>query len=54
MQMILFTNSDKGIQYCSNEYTDLLNANGILVSMSAKGSPYDNAAHVNLKLHHLN
>ena len=39
----LIHHSDKGIQYCSYEYIDLLNANGISVSMSAKGSPYDNA-----------
>jgi putative transposase len=39
----LIHHSDQGIQYCSHEYTNLLNANGILVSMSAKGSPYDNA-----------
>ena len=35
--------SDKGIQYCSHDYINLLNANGILVSMSAKGNPYENA-----------
>ena len=39
----LIHHSDKGIQYCSHDYIDLLNANDILVSMSAKGSPYDNA-----------
>jgi transposase InsO family protein len=39
----LIHHSDQGIQYCSHEYTDLLNANDILISMSAKGSPYDNA-----------
>jgi len=39
----LIHHSDKGIQYCSYDYTDLLKANDILVSMSAKGSPYDNA-----------
>ena len=39
----LIHHSDKGIQYCSHEYIDLLNAHGILVSMSAKGSPYENA-----------
>ena len=39
----LIHRSDKGIQYCSHEYIDLLNANGILVSMSARGSPYENA-----------
>ncbi|GAG87876.1 unnamed protein product, partial [marine sediment metagenome] len=39
----LIHHSDKGIQYCSYDYINLLNANDILVSMSAKGSPYDNA-----------
>ena len=39
----LVHHSDKGIQYCSHDYIDLLNANDILVSMSAKGSPYENA-----------
>ena len=39
----LIHHSDQGVQYCSHEYTDLLNANDILISMSAKGSPYDNA-----------
>lgn len=35
--------SDRGIQYCSNEYTKLLKSNGILISMSEKGNPYENA-----------
>ncbi|MBC7334421.1 MAG: IS3 family transposase, partial [Actinobacteria bacterium] len=39
----LIHHSDQGIQYCSYDYINLLNANGILISMSAKGSPYDNA-----------
>lgn len=39
----LIHHSDQGIQYCSYDYINLLNANGILVSMSAKGSPYENA-----------
>ena len=39
----LIHHSDKGIQYCSHDYINLLNANGILVSMSAKGNPYENA-----------
>jgi transposase InsO family protein len=39
----LIHHSDKGIQYCSHDYIDLLNANGISISMAAKGSPYDNA-----------
>ncbi|MBA7637840.1 IS3 family transposase ISMco1 [subsurface metagenome] len=39
----LIHHSDKGIQYCSYEYVDLLKACEIKISMTAKGSPYDNA-----------
>ena len=39
----LVHHSDRGSQYASNDYTDLLKANGILVSMSRKGNPWDNA-----------
>jgi transposase InsO family protein len=39
----LIHHSDKGIQYRSYDYINLLNANGIAISMSAKGNPYDNA-----------
>jgi transposase InsO family protein len=39
----LVHHSDRGSQYASNDYTDLLEANGILVSMSRKGNPWDNA-----------
>ena len=39
----LIHHSDKGIQYCSGEYVDLLKAHEIKISMTAKGSPYDNA-----------
>ena len=35
--------SDRGIQYCSNTYTELLSKNKILISMSEKGNPYENA-----------
>jgi putative transposase len=35
--------SDRGVQYASNDYTDLLIANGVRISMSRKGNPYDNA-----------
>jgi transposase InsO family protein len=31
-------------QYASGDYTDLLKQNGIRVSMSRKGNPWDNAA----------
>jgi putative transposase len=40
----LVHHSDRGSQYASNDYTDLLQANGITISMSRKGNPWDNAA----------
>ena len=40
----LVHHSDRGTQYASNEYTDLLKANAIAISMSRKGNPWDNAA----------
>jgi putative transposase len=39
----LVHHSDRGVQYASNEYTDLLKEQGILISMSRRGNPYDNA-----------
>lgn len=35
--------SDRGVQYASKEYTEILKAHGIQISMSRKGNPYDNA-----------
>jgi len=35
--------SDRGVQYASGDYTDLLKANGVQISMSRSGNPYDNA-----------
>ena len=40
----LVHHSDRGAQYASNDYTDLLKAYGIEISMSRKGNPWDNAA----------
>jgi transposase InsO family protein len=40
----LVHHSDRGSQYASNDYTNLLKANGIEISMSRKGNPWDNAA----------
>ena len=40
----LVHHSDRGSQYASHEYTDLLKANHIEISMSRKGNPWDNAA----------
>jgi transposase InsO family protein len=39
----LVHHSDRGSQYASNEYTDLLKDNGIDISMSRKGNPWDKA-----------
>jgi putative transposase len=39
----LVHHSDRGVQYASGEYTDLLKQSGITISMSRKGNPYDNA-----------
>jgi putative transposase len=44
VQAGLIHHSDRGSQYASNDYTDLLKANGIDISMSRKGNPWDNAA----------
>ena len=40
----LVHHSDRGVQYASGDYTDLLKASGITISMSRKGNPWDNAA----------
>ena len=39
----LVHHSDRGSQYASHEYTDLLKAHGIAISMSRKANPWDNA-----------
>jgi putative transposase len=40
----LIHHSDRGIQYASHVYTDLLKQHQIRISMSRRGNPYDNAA----------
>ncbi len=40
----LVHHSDRGSQYASLDYTELLKENGIKISMSRKGNPWDNAA----------
>jgi putative transposase len=40
----LVHHSDRGVQYASQEYTNLLKQHGAQISMSRKGNPYDNAA----------
>jgi putative transposase len=39
----LVHHSDRGVQYCCREYVARLEAQGILISMSRRGNPYDNA-----------
>jgi putative transposase len=40
----LVHHSDRGSQYASRDYTELLQANQIGISMSRRGNPWDNAA----------
>lgn len=39
----LIHHSDRGVQYASSEYTEMLRSHGIAISMSRRGNPYDNA-----------
>jgi len=39
----LIHHSDQGIQYCSYDYVKILKDHEILISMSGKANPYDNA-----------
>lgn len=39
----LMHHSDRGTQYCSKAYTDLLQRRGIAISMTESGNPRDNA-----------
>jgi len=39
----LIHHSDRGLQYCSNEYQRLLDSSGIKASMTEKYDPYENA-----------
>jgi putative transposase len=39
----LVFHSDRGVQYASRDYTQLLKDHGIQISMSQKGNPWDNA-----------
>ena len=40
----LVHHSDRGSQYASNDYTEMLKSHGIDISMSRKANPWDNAA----------
>ena len=39
----LIHHSDRGLQYCCRDYTDLLSQNKVTISMTEKGDPYENA-----------
>lgn len=39
----LIHHSDRGIQYCCDDYVQILQKNDIQISMTQSGSPYDNA-----------
>ena len=39
----LIHHSDRGVQYCSHNYVNLLNASQMLISMTQHGDPYENA-----------
>ncbi len=39
----LVHHSDRGVQYASHDYTNLLREHGIQIRMSRRGNPYDNA-----------
>jgi len=39
----LIHHSDRGVQYCSEKYVDLLKRNGIAISMTQSGNPLDNS-----------
>ena len=47
----VIVHSDRGSQYCSQDYQALLNANGLHCSMSAKGNCYDNACSESFFIH---
>lgn len=39
----LIHHSDRGVQYCSGNYIEMLVNNNIAISMTQNGSPYENA-----------
>ena len=42
-EAIVMHHSDRGLQYCSTAYINLLNQHHVLISMTEKGDPYENA-----------
>ena len=47
----LIHHSDRGVQYASREYTKLLAEHEIRISMSRRGSPYENQSQVSRRFH---
>lgn len=43
MEMSLIHHSDQGVQYCSQEYVNILKTHGVRISMTHRGSPQENA-----------
>jgi len=39
----LIHHSDRGLQYCSSDYTQLLRENNLAISMTENGDPYENS-----------
>ena len=39
----LIHHSDRGVQYCSSKYVDILNKHGVSISMTENGNPLENA-----------
>ena len=42
-EILLIHHSDRGSQYCANDYQSVLSKNGILPSMTQNSDPYENA-----------
>ena len=42
-ELPLIHHSDRGLQYCANEYQKILSKNGIKPSMTQNSDPYENA-----------
>jgi len=42
-ETMVIHHSDRGIQYCSNEYVSLLNEHNAMISMTESGDPLENA-----------
>ncbi|NJO24597.1 MAG: transposase [Bacteroidia bacterium] len=42
-EAIVIHHSDRGIQYCSTEYTNLLQKNNSMISMTQNSDPFENA-----------